>query len=455
MSQQSPIDFSILQKYDANGPRYTSYPTALAFDDNFFNDDLVKAVKTSPNNDLSLYIHVPFCHSLCYYCACNKVVTRHQDKAEPYLEALFEEMTTRRNLFAHHNVQQIHLGGGTPSFLTESQIARLMHYVTRQFNVSDDAEISIEIDPRRMSLDYIDHLASLGFNRLSIGVQDIDPKVQQAINRVQSTQFIRDVVTRAKQVGFRSVNLDLIYGLPHQSTEGFQNTLNEVIEMTPERISLFSYAHLPERFAAQRKLRDEWLPNSETKLALMKQAIESFCAAGYKMIGMDHFALPSDELAVASERGQLHRNFQGYTTHADCDLLGLGVSAISAIGDCFSQNHKELGDYYKSIDMSGHGVAKGCKRNFDDQLRGYVIRELMCNLTVDKQDIANRFDVDFDDYFAQSLENLAGFVRDGLVHCNEHTIKISPSARLIVRNICMSFDAYIANQNQQRYSRVI
>ena len=455
MSAQHLFDPALLQKYNTNGPRYTSYPTALSFDDSFFDDDLIKAVKTSPNNDLSLYLHIPFCHSLCYYCGCNKIVTRHNHKATEYLTYLFTEISQRKSLFNRYKVKQIHLGGGTPSFLSEQQIANLMGHIRNNFSIAKDAEVSIEIDPRNLQIDYIDHLANIGFNRLSIGVQDIDSQVQKAINRIQSTKFVEDLILRAKQVGFHSVNVDLIYGLPHQTPERFLKTLAKVIDIDVDRISLFSYAHLPERFAAQRKLRDEWLPNPQQKLALMQLAIESFLQSGYQMIGMDHFAKNDDKLALAQKRGELHRNFQGYTTHADADLLGLGVSSISHIGECYSQNYKDLSSYYQSINETGNGVNKGLKLSFDDQVRGYVIAKLMCNLRFDKQELQLLFDVDFDQYLSDSIDNLQPFIKDKLVQNAETHILVEPRARLLIRNICMAFDNYIKQQHVKRFSRVI
>lgn len=445
-----------LDKYNTSGPRYTSYPTALEFSDSFFNDDLIRATKTSPNRDLSLYIHIPFCHSLCYYCACNKVVTRHREKADTYLEYLAKEISTRGSLFSDYRVKQLHLGGGTPTFLTRQQLSDLLQLLRNNFDFSDELEMGIEVDPRNIELDLVDHLRDLGFNRLSIGVQDIDEKVQKAINRVQSTEFIQQFVARAKQVGFTSVNLDLIYGLPHQDAQTLANTLGKVKEMDVERISLFNYAHLPDRFAAQRKLRDEWLPSAEQKFLLMKQAVESLVDYGYDFIGMDHFAKPQDELARAQKQGVLHRNFQGYTTKGECDLLGLGVSAISAIGNCYSQNNKELNSYYQEIDETGNAVDKGLFLSHDDQVRGFVIKELMCNMKVSKQEVSQRFDINFDHYFRADYPSLSPFIQDGLVDNNEDHIVISPQARLLVRNICMSFDAYMARHRQfNRFSRVI
>ncbi|MFA3792467.1 oxygen-independent coproporphyrinogen III oxidase [Aliiglaciecola sp. SL4] len=455
MNSKRFFDPNLLEKYNTNGPRYTSYPTALSFSESFYNDDLIKAVKTSPNTDLSLYIHIPFCHSLCYYCGCNKVVTRHPEKAEDYMFHLLAEITQRQELFKKHVVRQIHLGGGTPSFLSKQQLSNLIAVLKSHFKLSEDVEIGIEIDPRNLTLDYIDHLANIGFNRLSIGVQDIDPQVQKAINRVQSTELIEQIVERANKIGFNSVNLDLIYGLPHQTPERFERTVDKVIQMGVQRISLFSYAHLPERFPAQRKLRDEWLPNANQKLELMKLAIERFLDAGYNMIGMDHFAKPNDELAKAQKQQKLHRNFQGYTTHADCDLLGFGVSAISNIGDCFSQNYKQLGEYYQGLNETHSAVHKGVKLNLDDQIRGFVISQLMCNFSLDKSQVENLYDIQFDHYFKHSLRALQPFEEDNLIENSATKIVVKDKARLLIRNICMSFDAYIKNQQIGRYSRVI
>jgi oxygen-independent coproporphyrinogen-3 oxidase len=450
------FDQQLLNKYNTSGPRYTSYPTALEFHDAFTEADLVTAIANSPNRELSLYVHIPFCHSLCYYCGCNKVITRHQDKADVYLDFLAEEIASRAPFFIDYTVKQLHWGGGTPTFLTKAQITKLVDLLKAKFNFSDELEMSIEVDPREIELDLADHLYQVGFNRISIGVQDIDTKVQETINRVQSTEFIEQFIQRAKDVGFKSVNVDLIYGLPHQNLTTFTKTLAKVKEINPHRISLFSYAHLPSRFAAQRKLRDEWLPNVDEKFALMKLAIETLCDYGYEFIGMDHFAKPDDELAIAQRSSALHRNFQGYTTKGDCDLLGLGVSAISAIGNSYSQNNKELNGYYQAIDNHKHAVEKGLTLTRDDIIRGEVIRELMCNLFVNKAAINRKFTIDFDHYFANDLPQLQTFIDDGLLINNNEAILVKQSARLLIRNICMSFDAYMKNKiNQQRFSRVI
>ncbi len=454
------FDNKLLSKYNTSGPRYTSYPTALEFHDNFTDTDLVTAIEVSPNRELSLYVHIPFCHSLCYYCGCNKVITRHRDKADIYLTFLAAEIASRAPLFSNYTVKQLHWGGGTPTFLTKAQITKLVGLLKEKFNLAEQLEMSIEVDPREIELDLADHLYSLGFNRISIGIQDFDHKVQQTINRVQSTEFIEQFIQRAKSVGFKSVNVDLIYGLPHQTPETFSKTLAKMQEINPDRISLFSYAHLPSRFAAQRKLRDEWLPNVDEKFALMKLAIETLCQFGYEFIGMDHFAKPDDELAIAQRSGVLHRNFQGYTTKGDCDLLGLGVSAISAIGDSYSQNIKDLQSYYKAIDKQQHAVEKGLTLNQDDVIRGEVIRELMCNLKVSKSAINAKFshlkNFDFDQYFANDLPLLKIFQDDGLLTNTDEAINVKQKARLLIRNICMSFDAYMKKKvNQQRFSRVI
>ena len=450
------FDPTLLSKYNTSGPRYTSYPTALEFHDAFKHEDFIQAVKESPNRELSLYVHIPFCHSLCYYCGCNKVITRHREKADTYLEYLAQEISLRAPLFTEYTVKQLHWGGGTPSFLTHKQITQLVALLKDKFHFADELEMSIEIDPREIEMGLAEHLYSLGFNRLSFGVQDIDEKVQKAINRVQSTEFIGDFIKHSKEVGFDSINVDLIYGLPHQTTDSFKHTLDKVHEWDVDRISLFSYAHLPSRFAAQRKLRDEWLPNTEEKFALMKLSIETLCNYGYNFIGMDHFAKPNDELSIAQETGKLHRNFQGYTTKGGCDMLGLGVSSISAIGNSFSQNIKELKQYYAAITDHLHAQEKGVQLTEDDVIRGEVIRELMCNLYLDKQVINRKYNIDFDEYFAEDIPLLDTFIDDGLLENNEAFIKVDQKARLLIRIICMSFDAYMKKHvNQQRFSRVI
>ncbi len=450
------FDPARMQKYNINGPRYTSYPTALEFGEITHSSPVEHALSQSKARSVSLYLHIPFCHSLCYYCGCNKVVTRHSEKADRYLDYLAKEMAIRSVAFAGRKVEQIHLGGGTPSFLSERQQTRLMTLIKANFDVINNAEIGIEIDPRRVTPQYLKHLANLGFNRLSIGVQDTDYKVQDAINRVQSTSHIAHLVDYARAVNFKSVNLDLIYGLPHQTPDTFATTLAAVKAMQPERISLFSYAHLPTRFAAQRKIKDEWLPKPAEKTALMKQAVESLTRIGYELIGMDHFALPDDELAVAQRNDELHRNFQGYTTRGDLDLLGLGVSSISAIGNAYLQNPKTLNDYYGQLDSQQELAHRGLFLSASDMLRGYVIQQLMCNLALRFDEVEKRFAIDFTHHFAAELEALREFAEDGLLKITADGITVFPSARLFIRIICMTFDAYLKDTaHQHRYSRVI
>ncbi|WP_158769025.1 oxygen-independent coproporphyrinogen III oxidase [Paraglaciecola sp. L1A13] len=449
------FDSALLKKYPARGPRYTSYPTALNFTPKFGKPDLLKAIEQSNNKTLSLYVHIPFCHKLCYYCGCTKVVTRLQSKADVYLDYLIKEVEIQAQYMGHKPVTRVHLGGGTPNFLNDIQLKRLIDGLKKHFNFTSDAELAIEVDPRDMTCERIDTMADIGFNRLSIGLQDIDPKVQKAINRVQSTELIEALVTRAKARNFRSVNLDLIYGLPFQTPESFANTLEAVHKMQVERVSLFSYAHLPERFAAQRKLPADALPNAEQKLVLMRLAIETLCSYGYQFIGIDHFALPTDELAKAQHNKTLTRNFQGYTTEADSDLLGLGVSAISAIGDSYSQNHKDINGYYYSIEHDKAAPEKGLVLSKDDHIRQHVISDIMCNLTVDKAAISLKFGIDFDKYFADEIDKLRPFIEDQMVVNLSHAICIAYKAQLLLRHICMVFDVYLGLATRQKFSATI
>ena len=449
------LDFTLLHKYPSRGPRYTSYPTALNFSPRFAAQDLRRAIEMSKNKTLSLYVHIPFCHRLCYYCGCNKIVTRLQSKADIYLDYLLKEIALQAEVLGHKPVTQLHLGGGTPNFLTDAQLQRLVDGLKAHFNFTDDAQLSIEIDPRNMTPQRIDSMAKMGFNRLSIGIQDTNPTVQEAINRVQSSELIERLINRAKEKGFRSINLDLIYGLPFQTPATFARTLDFVHKMQVERVSLFSYAHLPERFAAQRKLAIDALPNSEQKFHLMRQAVETLCANGYQFIGIDHFALPSDELAKAQQNKVLGRNFQGYTTDSQSDLLGLGVSAISALGNSYSQNHKDLAGYYYSIEHQGSALEKGLTLSKDDLIRQRVISDIMCNSMLDKTTISLAFEIDFDQYFADELQQLTPFVEDGLVTNLPYAVIVAPKAQLLLRSICMVFDAYLGLATGQKYSATI
>ena len=446
----------LLAKYNKRVPRYTSYPTALMFNTDFGNDDFERAARDSINEHLSLYVHIPFCKRHCYYCGCNRIVTRHQDKADRYLDALSEEMAMRASVFADREVTHIHLGGGTPNFLSDAQFKRLTRLFHEFFNVADDVDYSVELDPGNLTKDELDELKAQGVTRISMGVQDTNLVVQEAINRVQSTEHISDLVAYAHNIGIRSVNLDLIYGLPFQNLVRFKQTVSDVIAVSPDRISLFNYAHLPERFAGQRKIKPQWLPSAAEKLSLMSAAVTAFESAGYCLIGLDHFAKPDDSLAVAGKDGSLHRNFQGYTTEYGIDLLGMGASSISAIGATFSQNAKTLSDYYAMVEESGAAVERGVKLSNDDRLRQYVIMQLMCNLHLCKHQTSALFDIEFDEYFEDALKQLTSFVEDGVVEITPDVIRVLPEARLLIRNICYVFDAYGNNgASGPRYSNAL
>ncbi|ROV61401.1 oxygen-independent coproporphyrinogen III oxidase [Vibrio ponticus] len=455
-SQQIEWDQTVLDKYNYSGPRYTSYPTALEFHEAFTVADFDMACTAYPERPLSLYIHIPFCHKLCYYCGCNKVITRHAHKADEYLDALELEIRTRASLLQERRVTQLHFGGGTPTFLNKAQISRIMAILRGEFDFEATAEISIEVDPREIELDMLDHLREEGFNRLSIGVQDFNKEVQKLVNREQDEAFIIAMVKRAKELGFRSTNLDLIYGLPKQTQASFAETLQQVLEMQPGRLSVFNYAHMPQLFAAQRKIKDEDLPQATEKMAILQQTIGTLTGAGYQFIGMDHFALPDDELAVAQRNGILHRNFQGYTTQGECDLMGFGVSAISMIGDAYAQNQKELKKYYAQVNEQRHALWKGVSLDSDDLIRREVIKQLICNFKLDKVFIEREFKLNFNQYFAQDLELLQTFINDGLVEVDESEIRVTLRGRLLIRNICMCFDKYLRDRaRQQQFSRVI
>lgn len=447
-------DPDLISKYNINGPRYTSYPTALALSSDFDQTLIQAAISHSPA-ELSLYLHLPFCHKLCYYCGCNKVITRHQHKADTYLDALAQEMALYAPMLSNKSINQLHLGGGTPTFLTETQLSRLMALLHKYFIVKPDAEVSIEIDPRSCSDNKLRHLRTLGFNRVSFGVQDLDEKVQIAINRVQDTGLIRHQVLLSHALGFSSVNLDLIYGLPFQQTASFTATVDEIIRLNPDRISLFSYAHIPERFAAQRKIDNSSLPDAPLKLELMQLAIERFVSAGYQFIGMDHFARPDDALAKAQQAGKLQRNFQGYTTAGQDATVGLGVSSISQVSGVLWQNRKDLPDYYAAINAGQRPTERGFSLNSDDKIRAALISQLICHFELDTHTFSRKFCLaDFWQYFAEALERLQPFIEDGLVEIHAGGIKVTTAGRLWVRSICACFDAYLT-QGQQRYSKVV
>ncbi|WP_265556781.1 oxygen-independent coproporphyrinogen III oxidase [Serratia grimesii] len=457
MSEQAIVwDLALIQKYNYSGPRYTSYPTALEFNQDYDEAAFQRAAVRYPERSLSLYVHIPFCHKLCYFCGCNKLVTRQTHKADEYLAVLAQEIAQRAPLFAGRKVGQLHWGGGTPTYLSKTQISTLVAQLRQHFDFLPDLEMSIEVDPREIELDVLDHLRSEGFNRLSMGVQDFNKDVQRLVNREQDEAFIFALIARAKALGFNSTNIDLIYGLPKQTPESFAYTLQRVAELNPDRLSVFNYAHMPNLFAAQRKIKDVDLPTAQQKLDILQQTIASLTESGYQFIGMDHFARPDDELAVAQREGKLHRNFQGYTTQGDSDLLGLGVSAISMLGDSYAQNQKELKTYYSRVEAQGNALWRGLAMTEDDCLRREVIKTLICNFKLDYLAIEQPFGISFASYFAEDLQLLAPFERDGLVERNEQGIRVTPRGRLLIRNICMCFDIYLRQQARtQQFSRVI
>ena len=455
MTDNFVFDQELINRYDRAGPRYTSYPTAVEFHDEFTIRDLLKAEGHS--KALSLYFHIPFCDTVCFYCACNKIATKDRSKVEPYLKALEQEMLMQANLLDWQRpVEQLHWGGGTPTFLSDEQMVWLMSRTKSLFNMldNDEGQYSIEIDPREVSPTTLRTLREIGFNRLSLGLQDLDERVQVAVNRVQSAELTFGVMQQARELGFKSVSLDLIYGLPHQSWMSFEKTLDEVIEARPDRLSVFNYAHMPTRFKPQRRINEADLPSAADKLEIMHKAGEKLQAAGYVFIGMDHFALPGDELALAQEEGHLHRNFQGYTTHAHCDLLAFGVSSIGNVGNTFSQNVKTLDEYYAAIEKNKLPIERGLVLNRDDVIRQDVITQLICQFALNFNQIDQAWRIQSSDYFAHELIALEQMQKDGLLVLSEDGLQVTQPGRLLIRNICMVFDRYLP-EAQHRFSRAI
>lgn len=455
------FDADLIARYEGSGPRYTSYPTADRFAEGHiveqYEHALILRQTDRPDAPLSLYIHVPFCDTVCYYCACNKIATKDRARADQYLDYLQKEIHSVRGRFRTTPlVSQLHLGGGTPTFLTNLQLDRLLRMLHASFDLLPDAECSIEIDPRRLNPGALALLFKHGFNRMSLGVQDLDPAVQKAVNRIQPAALTKAVMDDARSLGFKSINIDLIYGLPLQSTSTIRATLETVLQWRPDRVALYSYAHLPERFMPQRRIETTDLPSGATKLAMLKLAVETLLAAGYVYIGMDHFALPEDELAQALARGTLQRNFQGYATQADCDLVALGVSAISRIGKTYTQNHRVLQDYYEALDRSELPLMKGLTMTIDDEIRRAAIHDLLCQSEIDIPEFEKRWSIEFAEYFAQELEQLQSLAVDGLVSLTESEIAVTPRGRFLARIIAMPFDRYLREaKTHARYSTVI
>ena len=450
----------LIGKYDKAGPRYTSYPTAVQFHDGFGEAEYQQEAQAgnATGKPLSLYLHIPFCDTVCFYCACNKIITKNRRHAAPYLDHLHREIALQGALFARSRpVTQLHWGGGTPTFISTAEMRELMRVTGEHFQLLDNdrGEYSIEVDPRETNDGTIALLRDLGFNRLSLGVQDFDQGVQKAVNRIQSQDITLRVMDAARREGFKSISVDLIYGLPLQSVASFSRTVDEIIAQNPDRISVFNYAHLPELFKTQRQIDADTLPSPAVKLEILRTVIEQLANAGYVYIGMDHFAKPEDELTLAQQAGTLYRNFQGYSTHADCDLIGLGATSIGMVGDSYSQNLKTLEEYYARIDTGRLAVFRGLRLDADDRLRRAVITALICHFTLSFAVIEQQFGICFDEHFAVELAELMDMQADGLLTIDENGIQVLPPGRLLIRNICMAFDRYLRKQQQQRFSRVI
>lgn len=459
MDQSLKFDVDLIQRYDKAGPRYTSYPTALELHENFGDLEYRQHIAKSnaAGGPLSLYVHIPFCDTVCFYCACNKIVTKNRNHAEPYLANLYQEIARQGDLFDKNRVvNQLHWGGGTPTFLSYQQMKTLMDTTRQHFQLRDDdqGEYSIEVDPRETNDQTIKQLRELGFNRVSLGLQDFDPAVQKAVNRIQSEEQTFNVLAAARAEGFRSTNIDLIYGLPLQTVDTFAVTLDKILAVAPDRFSIFNYAHMPTRFKTQRQINDADMPTAEVKLAILQMVGQKLTEAGYVYIGMDHFAKPDDELAVAQREGLLYRNFQGYSTHSDCDLVGLGITSIGRVGDAYIQNVKELDQYDRLIGLNKLPVFKGVELDEDDKLRRTVITQLICHFELNFAVIEQHFDINFADYFADELIALMPMQTDGLLTVSSENIQVLAPGRLLIRNICMVFDKYLAQKSQQ-FSKVI
>ena len=453
----------LLTRFDVPGPRYTSYPTADRFVEAFGEDDYVLALQQRRQgagglaSPLSVYLHIPFCQSLCYYCACNKIITRHPERAEVYLRYLYRELELHTVQCGKGQViSQLHLGGGTPTFLSDEGLRGLMGTLRQNFTLAPGGEYSIEVDPRTVDADRLALLAELGFNRLSFGVQDFDAEVQKAVNRIQPTEQVFSLVAAARRLGFESINVDLIYGLPRQTPESFDRTLAQVAELRPDRIALYAYAHLPERFKPQRRIIAIDLPGAPAKVSMLSRSLAAFSEAGYVYVGMDHFALPDDALAVAKRQGRLHRNFQGYSTQPDCDLIALGVSAIGRVGATYSQNAKTLDEYYDLLDQGRLPIVRGLALSRDDLVRRAAIMALMCQGELLFEPLEQAWLVDFRACFAAELEQLSEMQEQGLVETSDEGVRVTPMGWYFIRGIAMVFDRYLqADRNRTRFSRII
>ena len=453
----------LLTRFDVPGPRYTSYPTADRFVEAFSQADLHQALDLRnqglgpQNRPLSIYVHIPFCESLCYYCACNKIITKHHEKAEPYLRYLAKEVELyTSSIGIGQSVSQLHLGGGTPTFLSNDELRELMSVLKRSFNFVAGGEYSVEVDPRTVNDERLALLLELGFNRLSFGVQDFDPEVQKAVHRIQPAAQVFDLMAAARKMGFESVNVDLIYGLPKQTPESFDRTLKQVNDLRPDRIALYAYAHLPERFKPQRRILAAELPVASSKIAMLSRSMDALMNAGYVYVGMDHFALPDDALAVAKRQGRLHRNFQGYSTQPDCDLIGLGVSAIGRMGGTYSQNAKTMEEYVDMLDNGQLPIVKGLALSRDDLIRRAWIMAIMCQGQVQYDAFNEAWLIDAKKYFASEISQLESLQTQGLVELSDGGLQVTPMGWFFVRGVAMVFDKYLqADRNRTRFSKII
>jgi oxygen-independent coproporphyrinogen-3 oxidase len=459
----APVSDDLLRRYDISGPRYTSYPTADRFVEAFGADDYAQALTQRRSGPaamalpLSLYIHIPFCESLCYYCACNKIITKHHDRATEYLRYLEREVELHvERIGRGQKISQLHFGGGSPTFLSDDELRTLMAMLRRNFSFVEGGEYSIEVDPRTIDPQRLDTLAELGFNRLSFGVQDFDPAVQKAVHRVQPAEQVFALVAAARAKGFASVNVDLIYGLPQQTPESFERTLAQVNQLRPDRIALYAYAHLPERFKPQRRINVVELPSGASKISMLSRSLAAFLSAGYVYVGMDHFALPEDALAIAKRQGRLHRNFQGYSTQPDCDLIALGVSSIGRIGATYSQNAKTLDEYYDALNHGRFPIVRGLALTRDDLVRRATIMALMCQGSVLFESIELAHLIDFKNYFSKELADMAALQDQGLVVVDEHGIQVTAQGWFFVRGVAMVFDKYLqSDRTRAKFSKII
>lgn len=465
MTQQREIMFEIdltkFKKYDKPGPRYTSYPTAPQFNENFthqdYLDEIVRTNYGSNLPDLSLYFHLPYCDTLCYFCGCNMIITRNRDRIKEYISYLKKEIDlTRTYLLTDRKVAQHHWGGGTPTHLNPDEINELASYINKSFSFKNDAEISCEIDPRELTKTHLEALRNNGFNRISMGVQDFDEKVQKAVNRIQPEDITRQAIQWIRELGYDSINLDLIYGLPFQSVETFANTVDKIIDINPDRIAVFNYAHVPWMKKHMALIHPEDIPAPEIKLEILKMTIEKLVNAGYEFIGMDHFAKPNDELAVAMREKKLYRNFQGYSTNAGADLYAMGITSISQLKNVYAQNYKTENEYYSAIDNETLPTSKGYRLTDDDNLRREVIMKLMCDFELDFKTIEDQFKINFKEYFAWGLNNLKEMQADDLVEISDNSIKVKNMGRMLIRNIAINFDGYIERkEDKAKYSRTV